>query len=182
CKGAKFAVFSPAGADTFVEQNANPFPPTDDAVLINPRTEDPQNYILIDLGTGILLPTPGTNARGQKKADYTINLLHLNKNDNLVRYRKKAYSGYLQKLEEYANVSDAADYPALLSALAPAKRVIVVRGRLFDSEKQRLLDMIKSDILDDPFPSVWREIKAQSQLIPHIADLFRRVPEALGWA
>ena len=182
CKGTKFAVFSPAGSEIYVEEDIKPFPPSHDAVLINPRTEDPQDYILIDLGTGILLPTPGTDARGQKKAVYTINLLHLNKNDNLVRYRKKAYAGYLQKLEEYANVSAAIDFPALLTSLSPAKRVVVSQISGFEVEKQRISNLIKADILDDPFPSVWRAIKAQRDEIPHIADLFRRVPEALNWS
>jgi uncharacterized protein (TIGR02646 family) len=153
CKGTKFAVFSPVGSEICVEQKVRPFPPTDDAVLINPRTEDPQDYIWIDLETGILRPTPGTNARGQKKAAYTVNLLHLNKNDNLVRYRKKAYWGYLQKLEEYANVSAATDFPTLVTCLLPAKWVMINHDSIFEAEKQRILNIIKADILDDPFPS-----------------------------
>ena len=185
CKGEKFAVFHPRGSDHVfhlpVTRGTYPEPPTDDAVLINPRAEDPHRFLMIDLSTGVMLPVPGTDARGKAKADYTVDLLHLNANADLLRYRKKAYEGYLQKLDEYTKVQKAGDFATLLEALAPAKRIIVVRDRPFAQEKQRILTLIKDDILDDPFPSVWREIKAQRTLFPEIAALFAAAPETLQW-
>jgi len=155
CKGEKFAVFNPNGSSSVfhlpITRRTYPIPPTDDAVLINPRTEDPQSFIIIDVVTGMFLPTPGTDARGKEKAAYTIDLLHLNSNDNLVRYRRKAHEGYVQKLEEYVKVQAALDYPTLLASLAPAKRAIVVLQHPFTREKQRILNLIKTDILDDLF-------------------------------
>lgn len=185
CKREKFAVFHPRGSSSVfhlpVTRGTYPVPPTDDAVLINPRTEDPHLFMMLDMSTGIFLPIPGTDARGKEKAGYTIDLLHLNRNANLVRYRKKAYDGYLQKLEEYTKAQRAHDFPALRDALAPAKRVIVVQHRPFALEKQRILTLLKNDILDDPFPSVWREIKTQKDFFPEIAALLLSAPEALLW-
>lgn len=185
CKGEKFAVFHPRGSSTVfhlpITRKTYPAPPSDDAVLINPRSEDPHQSMMLDMSTGVFLPIPGTTARGKEKARYTIDLLHLNRNANLLRYRKKAYEAYLQKLEEYTKAQRANDFLLLLDALAPAKRVIIVQHRPFALEKQRILTLIKNDILDDPFPSVWREIKAQKDFFPEIAALFIAAPEALHW-
>ncbi|MDZ4681026.1 MAG: hypothetical protein SH848_13445 [Saprospiraceae bacterium] len=184
-KGDKFAVFNPAGSETIFElpitRGSYPSPPSNDAVLINPRSENPQDSLLLDLGTGAFIPTPGTDARRKTKAVYTRALLHLNTDDNLVRYRKKAYDGYLRKLEEYIKIKAAFNFSALLNALPPAKRTIVIQTSAYELEKNRLLELIKNDILNDPFPTVWLEIKTQKDFLSHIAILFEDAPEALTW-
>lgn len=183
-KGDNFAVFSPEGSTTVFHlpntKSTYPTPPSDDAVLINPRTENPQNYLMLDIGTGVFI-TPDTDLRGTEKANYTIELLHLNTDTDLLRYRKKALDQYQSKLEFYAKVKQAIDFQSLIDALPPAKRAIVVQTNLFPVEKERLLDVLKADIQDDLFPCAWREIIAQKDFFPILQSLFSTAPEAETW-
>lgn len=184
-KGDKFAVFNPVGSDIVyhlpITRGTYPIPPTNDAVLINPRTDNPQDFLMLDISTGIFLPIPGPNSRDRARANYTIDLLHLNIDDDLLRYRRKALQGYLNKLDRYIKVKQASDFPSLLYVLPFADQAIVVQTNPFIKEQQRLLDKLKMDMQDDLFPVAWREIVAQQNLIPQINDLFNAAPEAVSW-
>lgn len=184
-KGDKFAVFNPKGSATVyklpVTRGTYPVPPTKDAVLINPRIDNPQDFLMLDISTGIFLPVPGSNSRDQARANYTIELLHLNIDDDLLRYRHKTLGAYLDKLDLYIKVKQASNFSSLLSTLSFSYQAIVVQTTPFTQEQQRLLKKIKKDIQDDFFTVTWREIIAQRHLIPRINDLFIAAPEAISW-
>ena len=184
-KGDTFAVFNPVGSaivfDLPITRGTYPTPPTEDAVLINPRTENPQHFMMIDLSTGIVLPTMGVNERDRKKAKYTIDLLHLSTDDVLIRYRRKAYFDYCQKLAEYAAIKLASNFQNLLVALPIAKHIIIKQEADFEQEKARLLRRWEEDIKDATFPSVLLEIIEQRPFFLHINQLFEDNPETLLW-
>ena len=185
-KGDNFAVFYPSGSTTQHDlpttRGTYPAPPNDDAVLIQPRLENPQDLMLLDLTTGIFLPNFGTNARGKAKAKYTIEVLHLNTDDVLLRHRTKAYFHYADKLETYSKIKIALDFNGLLANLPTSKHVIVKQNEDFDNEKTRLLTVFENDIKDDLFPTVWAEMKAQRAFFPHLNVYFEQNPETLTWA
>lgn len=184
-KSDNFAVFSPKGSAMVFHllntKSTYPMPPSDDAVLINPRTENPQNYLRLDIGTGVFIRPDDIDLRGAEKAKYTVELLHLNMDNNLLRYRQKALDQYQNKLEFYVKVKQAIDFQSLIGALPPAKRAIVVQTNPFSVEKERLLKVLKADIQDDLFPCAWREIIAQKDFFPTLQSLFSIAPEAETW-
>ncbi len=184
-KGDKFAVFNPRSSDIRydipITRGTYPLPPTDDAVLINPRTEQPQDFLRLDLLTGAFVPHILLTSRKSVKAKYTIELLHLNTDANLLRYRKKAIGNYLQKLKEYVGVTLSSDFAELEAALSPSRHVTINTTRPLMQEKEHQLGVIKADILDDLFPTAWHEIKSQKDAYPHIESLFDAAPEALTW-
>lgn len=184
-KNDQFAVFNPIGSSNVhhlpITRGTYPIPPTEDAVLINPRTERPKDYLMIDLSTGTLLPVPGVNARGKEKAIYSCTLLHLNSDANLLRYRKKAIGIYWQKLRDYTTVKNASNFADLINALPIDKRAIVVSSKPFAKEQARLLQLLKADLKDDLFPCVWEELKSQKSFFPDLENLFRQVPEVENW-
>ena len=184
-KGDSFAVFNPAGSATHfdlpITRGTYPEPPNDDAVLIQPRLENPQDFMLLDLTTGKFIANFGTDDRGKAKAKYTIDLLHLNTDDVLLRHRKKAYFQYANKLETYSKIKVSVDFNSLLAALPMSKQVIVKQNNDFYTEKTRLLNVFENDIKDDLFPTVWAEMKAQRALFSHLNDCFQQNPETLTW-
>jgi uncharacterized protein (TIGR02646 family) len=159
-KNNKYALFI-AGTLTPVISSASPPSPGDD-VFINPRQDDPMDFLDLDLGQTIqdgtfqYLPRYNLpqNHRDYQRADYTINILGLNR-DFLMEGRKNAALDFKARLYEY------------------------------EKEKPNLspqeLDQFKQDFQRHPYPSVWNHIKAQHQSIPVINDFFQRFPELYDW-
>jgi hypothetical protein len=58
-------------------------------------------YIMLDLagGTFALRPLPGFNKGGLERAEYTIDLLKLNR-DVLIRGRREAFDNYVLRMRE----------------------------------------------------------------------------------
>jgi uncharacterized protein (TIGR02646 family) len=183
-KGDKFAIFNPAGSSTFEElaitRGTYPAPPTEDAVLLNPRMDNPQDYLRLDLATGIFVDNY-TNDRLKARAKYTRELFRFNSNDLLLRHRRKAFDHYFQKLETYAAIKSTTDFSDLLSKLPASKRLIVKEDIPFETEKSRLLNLLEADIKDDLFPTVWAEMKLQRAFFTRLNDLFEQNRETLTW-
>jgi uncharacterized protein (TIGR02646 family) len=184
CKGDKFAVFNPVNSSIVEElpitRGTYPTPSTEDAVLLNPRMDNPQDYLKLDLATGIFVDNY-TNARLKARAKYTRELLHLNTDDLLLRHRKKAFDHYFQKLETYAAIKTATDFPDLLNKIPASIHPIIRQDIPFETEKTRLLNLFATDIKDDLFPTVWAEMKLQRVYFTWLNDLFEQNPETLNW-
>jgi hypothetical protein len=134
-------------------------PPDGEAVLINPRNENPLDYIWLDMETFRFVPDPELveNSRPWIRADYTINtILRLNEREVLVKAREAVYYAYLALLRAY--ISD--------------------RENGCDEET---LILQKEAIQSLPHPTVWQEMKRQRQFYATLREIFSFVPEALGW-
>lgn len=132
-------------------------PPTGDDVLIDPRSEDPLDYIELDLaGTFFLLPAADDDTRAASRAKYTIELLQLNDRDFLVAARREAFRNYLARLRWY-------------------------RRRKSEGAERDELESMADDIRRMSHPTVWQEMKRQRHLHPHLKELFENAPEALDW-
>ena len=76
--------------------------------LINPRTEDPLEFMEIDIETGALILIPQLNSTKRLRAEYTIDVLNLNE-PNLARDRRSAAKLYLDYAADVAAAITAED-------------------------------------------------------------------------
>jgi uncharacterized protein (TIGR02646 family) len=164
CNGPKnnhFAVFAAgSGALTEVARpwNAAIVPPiAGDPVLLDPRSEDPCEYLALDLrDTFWFTPRARRGTREFDRAKYTIKILRLNENDALPKTRQQAYKDFRAHLSRYLHL----------------------QSRKAEAHK---LEEIARDVRQRQQPTVWAEMKRQRGTIPELAEMFEAVPEALGW-
>jgi len=160
-KNNKFRIFDPRSG-TVLEISrkvGDPVrkPPDGDPLLVNPRHEDPLGYLELEMDkTFYLLPRPGLSKRDRQRAEYTIELLHLNDRDLLPRARRNAFGSFRARLIEYEKKK---------------------RQRVAATILQNLV----MDLLQTPHLTVWAEMKRQRNHYAELAGLFRHVPEALNW-
>jgi hypothetical protein len=169
-KNNKFAVFRD---DNGAFQLVNPpnwpkgvEPPAGSPALINPRTEDPLQYALLDIkSTFLFKPLPGINNQNQKRYSYTYDeVLRLNHEEReyLRDAREQAYGDYKARMVEYD-----------------------VQKR--QGATQARLDKMIAGIRKKNHPTVWREMQRwhNNGWLPKsdkdLYDLFLQNPEALLW-
>jgi len=127
--------------------------------LIDPRRENPLDFLMLDLrGTFELTPMPTLQpgAASYLRAAYTIKVLRLNQRDCLPAARQNAFKGYRARLREYIRQRDGG-----------AKREDLVR--------------MTAGFAATPHATVWAEMKRQQQHLPELAELFAQAPEALAF-
>lgn len=164
CNGPKnnqFSVFSSLTArftNVTCGRNAPVVPPeSGESVLINPRIENPLDFLQLDLNdTFYFLPHFGLDTRNQERAEYTIKILKLNDRDYLVEARAEAFSSYRARLSEY------------------------ISGKCLGVGEAQLDNRVKT-LQRMQHPTVWREMQRQQTLIPELSDLFDQAPEAILW-
>jgi hypothetical protein len=142
-------------------------PPAGQSGFIDPRTEDPFDFLEMDLGgttpqgvvlagTFQLLPREGLSGANHARAKFTIDVLGLNR--EVIRVaRENAFGGFRARMVEYVQKKEA--------------------GAGADD-----LDKLRHGILTTPHLSVFEEMRHQRVLLPEVADLILRAPEMLGWA
>lgn len=125
-------------------------------VFINPRSEDPTRFFMLDLrNTFRLNLMPNMPLRDLERADYTLRCLPLNE-DPLCAERENEFGNYCARLKEYLHDK---------SSDAPADRLERRRDALLRLRHQ----------------TIWFEMKRQHKSIPELQALFEEVPEALQW-
>ena len=129
-------------------------PPSGTALLINPRVEEPLEFLFLDIaGTFRILPMLGLGPIEQQRARYTIQILRLNARDALLDARKNAFRNYVARLRDYISRRD--------------------RG---EDISNFLTEFSAMD-----HRSVWLEIKRQRANYPALEGLFIEAPESLNW-
>jgi len=126
-------------------------------VFIDPRSEDPLEYMELDLlDTFRFVPTAEEGTGDYLRAQYTIAILRLNDRDILPEARKCAFGSYKARLHEYRSKKRG--------------------GTSLDD-----LQVLSRGIQKMPHPTVWAEMKRQHSLHAELAPLFEDIPEALKW-
>ena len=149
-----YAVFLP-GDDSITEFDRSlpldaPIP-AGDPVLLDPREEDPLDFLQLDLETGRFVSIG--DARGRIRGEFTVSLLGLNES-SLAKIRVHAYRSFKMYLEEH------------FVAMEEGNR-----------EKAALaIEEIKSLHC----PTVLVEMRRQADLIPELAALFAVLPLDVG--
>lgn len=166
-KGAKFKVYLSDGRIVDVGRKPKAVPPAQLAVedplllgeplLIDPRCEDPFDFLRLDLETGVFDEIPRTGLAFDR-ASFTLDLLQLNEREHLVSARQGTFQTAESVLINYVDLKSKGAEPAAIAA----KRHAIVR---------------------QPHRPVWEEMKRQRHQ-PRRAKLralFEAAPEALHW-
>ncbi|KAB7730997.1 aminoglycoside phosphotransferase [Rudanella paleaurantiibacter] len=132
-------------------------PPPGPEVLINPRIDNPLDYLFLDITNSfqfVPLAEPVTGA--YQRAIYTIDVLRLNVRADLIKSRRLAYTNFRARLREYIHDRDA-------------------------GLPQSHLDTLRQNLRDESHQTVWQEMVRQHAHTPELTRLFGQAPEALTW-
>lgn len=132
-------------------------PENGDPALINPRLENPLDFLGLDINgnTFAFGPLPSLSSREQMRAQHTIDVLSLNRSV-LNKARKSAFISFRARLREY------------------------VEDKILQKPQSHLQLLIES-LENYQHPTVWKEMKRQQLKIPELKALFDKAPEALNW-
>lgn len=158
-KNSRFAVFSSASGqfeDVTRRRGAPVAPPEPgDPVLIDPRTEDPLQWMELDLvDTFYFIPTGAPGSRAARRAEYTIEVLRLNAREILAEARRSAFGNYFRLADDYVRARDSGRGDSALAELRESLRWMTHR-------------------------TVWHEMQRQYNTLPRLDDLFSAAPELL---
>lgn len=148
-------------------------PPADPSAFINPREEDPLHFMELDLGgvvgnqtltaTYTIIPRVDVSARDMARADFTIDVLGLNR--EVIRFaRENAYAGFKARIREYVDLRTS--FGDLGS---------------WSDDMRESLSKIKNDVLSTSHLTVFVEMQRQFEVLPDIYNLFVEAPEILDW-
>ena len=185
----KFAVFSPKDSAIKIDllRNSTPVadtdaPPTDDGLLINPRIENPQAFLRLNIvGQNFFYEPISTDksSREYQRADYTRSLFDLN-NEILAKARENQARFYCNYLNKYIQAKNAISFDDLQKTI-DGDYPFLDRTLDFKTEKNRIVENLKTTIQKAMYPTVWDELKRQRIYLCRTNDLFKAVPEALNW-
>jgi len=124
-------------------------------VFIDPRREDPADFLKIDLtGTFTLIPRYPAGSQEAIRAIFTRDQLALDEGE-LPAHRKRAYSYFIERLDRYTQAK----------AAGVATEIARCRGLVMEQDHL----------------GVWREMQRQHGSVPALTTLFGLAPEALTW-
>ncbi len=155
-KNNKFAVFDTSGSAIEISRKRTDpvVPPLQGAeVFLNPRSENPLDFIQLDFLTFFFVPSRGLSDHDKERANYTIRILKLNERDFLVQCRKQMFQSYQDAIEAYCNRKQNDDFQGM------------------QQKKEQLLKM--------NHPTVFREMQRQQQHYSDLTLLFDQAPELL---
>lgn len=166
-KSSEFAVFVGVQTSPSSVARARGAPPKKPIagapVFIDPRTDDPLDYLIVDVGgpqsTGFLGPRPGISLRNAARATYTIDELGLNKRTYLPKARYDTYEVTLAALYRAAAALQVGSLEPAPLALAGAQRVIT----------------------HTPHRFVWEFMKRERASLSSVDRLLKWVPQAIHW-
>ncbi len=157
-KGNAFAVL-PTGSNVATsvaraKGDAIVQPLAGDAALLDPRCDDPLDYLELDIvETFVFRPRPGIGARAKERARYTIETLGLNARSAVIEARRTAYENLLTVLERVVSLV----------------------------EQKRPLDRVRTAVERTTHRSVWEEMKRQHTRVPELTLPFSKAEVALTW-
>ena len=127
-----------------------------DHALLNPRVDNPIMFFDIDIiDTFMMLPREDLDHRDMARADFTLDVLDLNR-DVLLYARGNAYGSYRARLYEYREKRD--------------------RG-----VPMAELELLIAGLKKMPHPTVFAEMQRSHADVAELHAMFETVPEALLW-
>jgi hypothetical protein len=178
----KFAVFIPALSSNATTMQRKKLPTSTDAAFIDPRVENPMDFLSLDFTdqSFFLTPSPNlTDPRAIAKANHTLNVLQIGKRAALAAARKAAFRFFQSRLERYRDVRDSTTFADLERLVEDPD--LVDTTNTFAAEQQQMLTSLRQSILSHAHPTVWREMQRQRLSLPKTNILFAAVPEGLAW-
>jgi uncharacterized protein (TIGR02646 family) len=149
--------------------------------FINPRTEDPNDFMYLNMQTFKFDIFPWLSNLNKSKAISTIEILQLNDRATLVKARESAKGHYYDKLDRLVRVLKTKNKTQLKKALNPATDKFDLTKSIPDL-KEEVLESYKLYIQKYQHPSVWHSIKKiESQSDELWKEIFKQIPDALNW-
>ncbi len=159
----------------------NTEPPHKTHALINPRTENPNEFMILNLKTFQFMPLPDLSKKDQNRVKATLEILALNQRDILTETRKSAAKYYFQRLKLLLDILNCNTINELENLLTPYDDMLNKNLSLV-ALKDELKNSFKKEIITYQHPSVWHSIKViESRTEPRWVKLFESIPEALDW-
>ncbi len=175
----KFYVFDPHFNAIFVNRGQEP--PFSEAAFINPRTENPNNFMILNLKTFDYEIIRGLNKRDKLKAEKTIEILELDTRAVLINARRSAAKYYYERVERLVKIINSANIQEIKEHLTPHEGEIDFTQDI-NQIKASIEENFKNDIETHQHPSVWHSIKlVGSKTESKWKKLFAEFPEALNW-
>lgn len=169
-KRDKFSIFDASDSKLDITRKlGDPVVPpmSGDDVLINPRFEDPLDYLRIDLiRTFHFQPKRDLSARDHIRAEYTIDLLQLNTRVELVDWRRQACKAFVGWVDTYSRKklrggAELANHEADLKSYSHIA-VWEEMKRTYSNRDSR-----------------WSRLKSRYSIIQELDEIFTSVPETL---
>lgn len=104
----------------------------------------------------------------------------MNKRAALVEARKSASTYYLNRIRTYSLVEAALDFPGIQAAFEDDFEPVDITAD-FATEKSRVLGVIKTEFINYPQPTVWKEMIRQRVHLPITNGILNSVPSVLTW-
>lgn len=149
--------------------------------FINPRFEDPNSFMVLNLLTFEFQLLPSLNKKDINKADSTLQILELNKRHVLLAARQSAAKYYYSEMKKLVRIMDANSLEELKIELTPYEDRFDLTQPL-ENLKSEIKESHKRHISKYAHPSVWYSIKLiESQINEKWKAIFNKIPEALNW-
>jgi uncharacterized protein (TIGR02646 family) len=162
-----------------VERKIKPI--SNNIAFINPRIENPNNFMILNQFSFTFDIIPDLSKRNYSKAWYTIDILELNTRDTLIEARKNAACHFYNMLDRLTKLLEAPSKEDLRILLTPYDDCIDYTLQL-SVIKNQLKTNYKQYIIRHQHPSVWYSIvKIGKTFDPKWKTLFEKIPEALSW-
>ncbi|HLP57065.1 MAG TPA: HNH endonuclease [Fluviicola sp.] len=156
-------------------------PPHKTHALINPRTENPNDFMVLNLKTFRFMPLPDLSKKDENRVKATLEILALNERDVLIEARKSASRHFYDLFERLVRIRESSSIVELEQCLYPNEEFINRNLTIGEIQEQLTLSF-KKHITKNQHPSVWHSIKIiASRTDERWINLFNRFPEALHW-
>jgi uncharacterized protein (TIGR02646 family) len=156
-------------------------PPFKEMAFINPKTEDPNHFMIINTQTFKFSIHEDLPKKDKNKAEKTIEILNLNERDTLIAARKSSADYFYERLDRLSRILKAATIDEIEWLLSPYDKYLDPTLSL-EQLKEEIKKGFKRNILEYQHPSVWYAIKkVESKMTPKWKKLFAEIPEALTW-
>jgi uncharacterized protein (TIGR02646 family) len=156
-------------------------PPFKEMAFINPKTEDPNRFMIINTQTFKFSIFDDLPKKDKNKADKTIEILKLNERDTLIAARKFSADYFYERIDRLSKILKATTIDEIECLLSPYEKYLDSNLSI-DQLKVEIKKGFKKNILEYQHPSVWHAIKkVESKMTPKWKALFDEIPEALNW-
>ena len=156
--------------------------PSSEIAFINPRTENPNNFLLYDFRTGNFIVHDGLDCQAQEKANKTLEILGLNNRDTLRHSRQEAYKNFYDKLSRLQRAKRATTHNELADCFYPNETDFIDFDEPIPAQVGNFENSIRASIQRSRHRAVWYAIKTHYRTHnPVWHAIFTSIPAAVHW-
>lgn len=149
--------------------------------LINARTENPSEFMILNMQDFTFEILDNLTTNNQHKAEKTIEILALNERATLKHGRKSISTYIYQRLDLLIKILAATSVQEIEVLLTPNDNYLD-KTQSLQNQKEIIKNGFKNDILTQAHPSVWYAIKMiESKVSPKWKAIFDEMPEISDW-